>query len=88
MSDVDDQIAAERAATQARIDALVAKAKAEENAKALTGSQLNDEQLSEKLETIKAANGAAAPHPSFHALLDLVKHLLSQSKAHEAGPVE
>jgi hypothetical protein len=76
--DVNAQLAALHAETQAKAAALVAQAEADKQKKALSGAELSDEELIQKMASIKVATEKSEPHGAFRDLLDIVYHLFSK----------
>ncbi len=84
MSELDDKLAALHADAQAKANALVAQAKAEESAKDVSGSALPPDEVAAKIANIKSDLGTSQAHPAVLHLFDLVKHLLSVHHAPDA----
>jgi len=81
MSELDEQLANLRAASDAEAARIVAEHKAKENEATFTGGALTDAELSAKVADYQTAVGTSAPHPAVHHLFALVKHLFARVNA-------
>ena len=81
MSELDNQLAQIKADADSKAAAIVAEAKAKENAATFTQGALSNDQLLATVEQLHAEMGRSAPHPAIAHLFALTKHLFAKVNA-------